>query len=181
MGKSGAGKTTLLLCLLGFLKPQSGKIELANKEITALPIEQRQIAYLPQDYGLFPHLSIGGNIAFSLKVQHIPVSEQNAKVLQLLKLVELPSSFANRSVIELSGGEKQRVALARALAVNPKLFLLDEPLSAIDVETKRAVGKQLRALIKKLHVPAIIISHDPFDARTLGDKTYLLQDGKLKS
>lgn len=179
MGKSGQGKSTLLHCILGFESPDSGDIILDGKDITSLPIEERQIAYVPQDYGLFPHLSVKDNIAFGLAIRNINRIDLEEKVKLLLEIVELPPKIGVRSVIQLSGGEKQRVALARALAIKPKLFLLDEPLSAIDIETKKAVGVDLRELIKKLHLPAIVITHDPADAKTIGDSLYYLSDGKI--
>lgn len=179
MGKSGSGKTTLLLSILGFIVPEAGEVLLNGQNIIFLPIEKRQIAYVPQDYGLFPHLTVKDNIAFGLTVRRVDLTKRQEKVIELLKMVELPSEVADRSVEELSGGEKQRVALARALAIEPRLFLLDEPLSAIDIETKQSVGHELRALIKKLRLPAIIITHDPTDAKTLGDTMYYLSDGKL--
>ena len=103
-----------------------------------------------------------------------------AKAAELLKIVELPAEIADRNIGGLSGGEKQRVALARALAIEPKLFLFDEPLSAIDVETKQTVGRDLRALIKKLHLPAIVITHNPVDAKNIGDTIYHLTNGGLE-
>lgn len=180
MGKSGSGKTTLLLCLLGFVVPEAGEIFFDSQSITPLPIEKRQIAYVPQDYGLFPHLTVKDNIAFGLATARVDANTQKEKVRELLKIVELPFELGGRSIEEISGGEKQRVALARALAIQPKLFLLDEPLSAIDVETKESVGRELRALIKKLNLPAIIITHDSIDAKNLGDTLYYLNDGKLE-
>lgn len=179
MGKSGSGKTTLFLCILGFVVPEAGEIFSDGERISSLPIEKRQIAYVPQDYGLFPHLTVHDNIAFGLVTRNAGADVQKEKVRELLKVVELPSEVGRRSIEEISGGEKQRVALARALAIQPKLFLLDEPLSAIDVETKQTVGRELRTLIKKLRLPAIIITHDPADAKTLGDAIYYLSDGKL--
>lgn len=179
MGKSGSGKTTLLLCILGFVVPETGEIMLDGKNINSLPIEKRQIAYVPQDYALFPHLSVKDNIAFGLTVRKADTETRHAKVNELLKAVELSPEIAGRSVEELSGGEKQRVALARALAIEPRLFLLDEPLSAIDVETKQTVGRELRALIKKLRLPAVIITHDPTDAKNLGDRIYYLSNGTI--
>lgn len=175
-GKSGSGKTTLLLSILGFVSPDQGEIVLDGQEINSLPIEQRHLAYLPQDYGLFPHLTVRENIAFGLTVRNI---HHEGKIRELLRAVQLPFRFADRSVLGLSGGEKQRVALARALAIEPRLFLLDEPLSAIDVETRNSVGKQLRLMIKKLSIPAIIISHDLRDVGVLGDTIYRLERGKL--
>lgn len=179
-GRSGTGKTTLLLNILGFIKPETGTILLNEKDITSFPLEERQLAYVPQDYGLFPHLSVKDNIAFGLAVRNVDKELQEQKVREVLDAVELPYEFAARHVQDLSGGEKQRVALARALVIEPKLFLLDEPLSAVDVETKKSVGKQLRSIIKKLSIPALIVSHDPLDASILGDTIYRLENGQLK-
>lgn len=180
MGKSGSGKTTLLLCILGFIVPEAGEISFDGQNIISLPIEKKQIAYVPQDYGLFPHLSVQDNIGFGLAVRGQDAEARKKKVRELLKIAELPDELGQRNVEKISGGEKQRVALARALAIQPKLFLLDEPLSAIDIETKESVGRELRALIKKLRLPAIIITHDPTDAKNLGDTLYYLNNGKLE-
>lgn len=179
MGKSGSGKTTLLLSVLGFIVPETGEILLNGEEISSWPIEKRQIAYVPQDYALFPHLSVEDNIAFGLTIRKVDVATRKNKVNELLKMVELSPEIAQRSIEDLSGGEKQRVALARALAIQPNLFLFDEPLGAVDIETKESVGRELRLLIKKLRLPAIIITHDPSDAKNLGDTIYYLSNGKL--
>jgi len=179
-GRSGSGKTTLLLCVLGFVSPAEGAIILDGENLGKLPVERRRLAYVPQEYALFPHLSVKENIAFPLAVRGAAGTRQEKKVKELLKIVELPEDFAGRGVSELSGGEKQRVALARALTIEPRLFLLDEPLSAIDPETKLLVGSQLREIIKKLGIPALIISHDPQDARNLGDVIYKLEGGRLE-
>lgn len=179
-GKSGSGKTTLLLSILGFIKPDQGEIVINDKDISFESIEQRQMAYVPQDYGLFPHLTVKENIAFGLKLRNVEETEQHKKIQELFKTVKLSEDFSNRNVAELSGGEKQKVALARALAITPQLFLFDEPLSGIDPETKHFVGKQLRSMIKKLTLPAIIISHDIREAHTLGDTIYTLEKGILR-
>jgi len=179
-GKSGSGKTTLLLCILGFVRQDGGKIVLHGQPIQELPIEERQLGYVPQDYGLFPHLTVEENITFGLKVRERPLTVQKQAVQELLSMVRISPRFAQRQVTDLSGGEKQRVALARALAIKPDLFLLDEPLSAIDPETKETVTKELRALIKKTKIPAIIITHDLQDAKSLGDQRYALKKGKLR-
>lgn len=180
MGKSGVGKTTLLSCILGFEKQDKGTVELAGREIDALPIEERQLAYVPQDYGLFPHLSAHDNIAFGMMARKQPTEMIEQRVHELLQVVELPQVIAKRDVTELSGGEKQRVALARALAIEPKLFLFDEPLSAVDIETRAQVGVELRSIIKKLNIPAIVITHDPNDAKVLADTIYRLEEGVLQ-
>lgn len=177
MGKSGTGKTSLLLCILGFVSLKRGRITIKAQDVTHIPIEDRQLAYLPQDYGLFPHLSVAENISFGLRVRGLPVQQ---KVRELLHAVDLSASISSRNVRQLSGGEQQRVALARALAIAPRAFLLDEPLSAIDIETKEKVGRELRVLIKRLHIPAIIITHDPRDAATLADTVYRLENRRLK-
>lgn len=179
MGKSGVGKTTLLSCILGFEKADAGTIELDGRRIDVLPIEERQIAYMPQDYGLFPHLSVHNNVAFGLMARKEKPEMIEQRVRELLKVVELPQSIAKRGVQELSGGEKQRVALARALAIKPKLFLFDEPLSAIDIEMRSEVGASLKAIIKKLAIPAIVITHDPTDANAIADTVYRMEEGVL--
>lgn len=179
MGKSGVGKTTLLSCILGFERADAGIIELDGRRIDELPIEERQIAYMPQDYGLFPHLSVHNNIAFGMMAHKENVEVIERRVHELLNIVELPQSIAKRGVQELSGGERQRVALARALAIKPKLFLFDEPLSAIDMETRAEVGASLRSIIKKLSIPAIVITHDPADAGVIADSIYRMEGGVL--
>jgi len=180
MGKSGTGKTTLLLCILGFIPIDLGTITCDGIGITTKPIQERQIAYLPQDYALFPHLDVEKNITFGLTVRGTDTANAHLEATRLMQLVELPPDLMQRNVRTLSGGEQQRVALARALAIKPKLFLLDEPLSAIDPETKKQVGTQLRKLIKKLRIPAIIVTHDPRDAALLGDTIYRLENGTLR-
>lgn len=179
MGKSGVGKTTLLSCILGFEQLDGGSIELNGRQIDALPIEERQIAYMPQDYGLFPHLSARDNIAFGLMARKEKKEVIEQRVDELLQTVELTHAISRRNVRELSGGEKQRVALARALAIKPRLFLFDEPLSAIDVDTRAEVGASLRTIIKKLSIPAIVITHDPSDAKVIADVVYRMEDGVL--
>ncbi|EKD23663.1 MAG: Spermidine/putrescine ABC transporter ATP-binding subunit, partial [uncultured bacterium] len=123
MGKSGVGKTTLLSCILGFEKPDSGTIEINGRDVARVAIEERRLAYVSQDYGLFPHLSVRDNIAFGMTIRKKPHTEIDQRVQELLHTVELPKIILNRGVDRLSGGERQRVALARALAVEPKLFL----------------------------------------------------------
>jgi ABC-type Fe3+/spermidine/putrescine transport system ATPase subunit len=178
-GKSGSGKTTLLLCMLGFTDVDGGAISVNGENVASLPTNLRRIGYVPQDYGLFPHLDVSGNIGFALTLRGAHKDEISGAVEKLLDMVELPREFASRRVTDLSGGERQRVALARALATVPRLFLLDEPLSAIDPETKTRVAADLRTLIKKTGVPTVIVTHDPEEARMLADARYRLDGGKL--
>lgn len=179
-GRSGSGKTTLLLCILGFVDPEEGTIEVDGEDVVGRPIERRRIAYVPQDYGLFPHLSAGENVAFGLVIRGIDATTRRKRVGELLDGVELPRAIADRRVDGLSGGEKQRVALARALAVEPRLFLLDEPLSAIDAETKAKVAAEIRAIIKRTGVPTVLVTHDDAEAKMLADAVWRLDGGGLE-
>lgn len=179
MGPSGSGKTTLLLTILGIHKPAKGQIFLNNKEITNLPIESRNIGYLPQDYGLFPHLNVFGNIAYGLKVRGKKKDEQEKRVAEVLTLVEL-QDYEGRKINELSGGQKQRIGLARALAIDPNLLLLDEPLSNIDQITKFEVATHLKNLFDKLDIPIVLVTHNHEDALFLAEKLAIMIDGKIE-
>lgn len=179
MGPSGHGKTTLLLTILGILSPMKGKIVLDGQDITQIPIEKRNIGYLPQDYGLFPHLTVEQNIAFGLRVRGATSHECSEAVQKMLDLVQL-KGLEKRSVLELSGGQKQRVGLARALAVDPRLLLLDEPLSNIDQITKDEVARHLLELFRSLQIPIIFVTHNKEDALMLGEKVAILLDGTIE-
>lgn len=178
MGPSGCGKTTLLLVTLGALKPDKGSIWMGGREITNLSIEERNIGYVPQDFGLFPHLNVYENIAFGLRVKGIPKEEIDEKVKNLLRMVDL-EGFEMRKPKELSGGQKQRVALARALAINPSLLLLDEPLSNIDEVTKAEVITNLKSLQRKTGVTTVCVTHNPEDAFRLGDCIAIMYSGRI--
>lgn len=179
MGPSGSGKSTLLLTILGYLTPTSGSIFLEEQDISELPMEKRNIGYLPQDFGLFPHLNVVENVSFGLRVRGISKAEQLATSKEMLDLLKL-RGFENRSIRELSGGEKQRVALARALATRPKLLLLDEPLSSIDQVTKKDVAIDLKALFYKLDIPIILVTHNVEDAKFLAQTLAIMIDGSIK-
>jgi len=179
MGPSGHGKSTLLLTILGIIPLMKGKIFLNELDISSFPIETRNIGYLPQDYGLFPHMNVQENIAFGLRVRGIPKKERAETAEQMLHLVNL-SGFEKRKVSELSGGEKQRVGLARALAVKPNLLLLDEPLSNIDQVTKREVAQQLKELFRKLEIPIVLVTHNNEDALFLAEKLAIMINGNIE-
>ncbi|MBI5346801.1 MAG: ABC transporter ATP-binding protein [Chlamydiae bacterium] len=179
MGPSGCGKTTLLLTILGIVSSQEGKVTLDHKDVTNLPIENRNIGYLPQDYGLFPHMNVNENISFGLKVRNVPKDLIVDKTTKMLELVDLPG-YGKRKINELSGGEKQRVALARALAIEPSLLLLDEPLSNIDQVTKHEVADQLKQLFQKLNIPIILVTHNYEDAIYLADTIAIMIQGKIE-
>lgn len=179
MGPSGSGKTTLLLTILGIISPFSGKISLNETDITSTPIEIRNIGYLPQDYGLFPHMTVQENVTFGLRVRGIPKQAREKRAQEVLTLVNL-NGFEKRKIDELSGGERQRVGLARALAVDPALLLLDEPLSNIDQVTKYEVAQQLKQLFQKLHIPIILVTHNHEDAIFLADRLAIMIDGAIE-
>lgn len=179
MGASGSGKSTLLLTVLGIVNPSKGKILLNDKEISNLPIELRNIGYLPQDYGLFPHLNVIDNISYGLRMRGMKRNEYEKISLEMLEMVEL-KGFETKKTKELSGGQRQRVGLARALAIKPDLLLLDEPLSNIDNVTKIDVAKQLKELFKKLEIPIILVTHNHEDALFLAETLAILIDGKIE-
>lgn len=178
MGPSGGGKTTLLLSLLGVLKPLQGHIFLNEEEISSKPIEARNIGYLPQDYGLFPHLNVYENVSFGLRVRGIPRAERDPLVTKWLEMVGLPGKGGCK-IAELSGGEKQRVGLARALAVRPSLLLLDEPLSSIDQTTKFEVATSLKTLFAQLTIPTILVTHSHEEASFFPGEVAILLEGKI--
>lgn len=179
MGPSGSGKTTLLLTILGIIKPTSGKVMLNDKDIGMLPIEERNVGYVPQDYGLFPSLNVIDNVSYGLRVRGIDKERQHAAAKEVLELVGL-SGYDSRKMNELSGGQRQRVALARALAIKPDLILLDEPLSNIDQVTKLDVAKHLKSLFGKLQVPIILVTHNHEDALFLSEDLAILIEGRIE-
>ena len=178
MGPSGCGKSTLLLSLVGVLAPLSGKILLNGKNLNGVPIEMRNIGYLPQDYGLFPHLDVQGNIEYGLMVRGVQRAERQKTALEMLELVNL-HGMAHRRIKELSGGQRQRVGLARALAIKPDLILLDEPLSSVDQLTKSEVARKLREVFGRIKIPKIVVTHTPYDAFVLADKLAVMIEGKI--
>ena len=179
MGASGSGKSTLLLTLLGIIAPSIGKVFLNDEDITDFAIESRNIGYLPQDYGLFPHLNVIENVSYGLRIRGMQKKEYESVAQEMLELVEL-KKYAKKTTKELSGGQRQRVGLARALAIKPKLLLLDEPLSNIDQVTKMDVAKELKELFKKLEIPIIIVTHNREDALLLAESLAIMIDGKIE-
>ncbi len=181
LGPSGCGKTTALRCIAGFEKVQAGSIQLAGKEIAAanyhLPAEQRHIGMVFQDYALFPHMSVEQNIAFGLAKQS--KSEQNARVKEMLDLIGL-QGHAKLYPHELSGGQQQRVALARALAPRPKLLLLDEPFSNLDVALRERLCLDVRNILKAEKMTAILVTHDQDEAFMIADVIGVMNDGVIQ-
>ena len=178
MGPSGCGKTTLLLTILGAIKADHGSIIINDRVVNNLPIEERGIAYVPQDFGLFPHLTVYENIGFGLRVRNYLETEKSRIVDSLLEAVDL-KGMGERNPRELSGGQKQRVALARALAISPSLLLLDEPLNSVDEATKEHVRKRLKETLTQMKVTTLCVAHDPEDAFILGDRIAIMYNGRI--
>ena len=181
-GPSGSGKTTILRCLAGLERLTAGRISF-NGEIwsdteagIALPPQNRAIGYLHQDYALFPHMTVGQNVAYALKGLRRP--ERARRVRELLQLLEV-EGLESRRPYQISGGQQQRVALARALIREPRLLLLDEPLSALDGPTRHSLRWQLRDLLRKLGIPTILVTHDWVEALMLGDELKVIKEGRI--
>ena len=179
LGPSGCGKTTTLRMIAGFETPTSGRILLRDQDITALPPQKRGVGMVFQNYALFPHLNVFENVAFGLKSARVAASDIAPRVADALARVDL-AGYEKRKVQELSGGQQQRVALARALAPEPALLLLDEPLSNLDAAFRERTRVELRALLKRLGITAVFVTHDQEEAFALSDRIVLLEAGAVQ-
>jgi putative spermidine/putrescine transport system ATP-binding protein len=179
LGPSGCGKTTLLRMIAGLEEPSSGRIVIDDEDITDVPTHKRNLGMVFQSLALFPHLSVGENIAYPLRIRGVAREEQAKRTQELLRMVHLPGS-ADRPVAKLSGGQRQRVAIARALALSPRLFLLDEPLSALDAKLREAMQVELRQLQQRLGITTIVVTHDQREAMTMADLVVVMGDGKIR-
>jgi ABC-type sulfate/molybdate transport systems ATPase subunit len=165
-GPSGAGKTTLLRLIAGIIRPQRGVIALDGRTLTDtaagtfVPPNRRNVAILFQEYALFPHLDVSANIAYGLRARNIQRAERDQRVASMLERFDI-ATLGHARVTELSGGQRQRVALARALVIEPAALLLDEPLAALDVATRKRVRTELAAQLHHVNVPTLFVSHDP--------------------
>jgi putrescine transport system ATP-binding protein len=178
LGPSGCGKTTLLRMLAGFERPSEGRILLDGADISAVPPYRRPVNMVFQSYALFPHLTVAGNVAFGLKQERLPRTEIEARVRDSLTLVKL-DEFGERKPDQLSGGQRQRVALARALVKRPRVFLLDEPLAALDKKLREDTQFELMDLQSKLGLTFIIVTHDQEEAMTMADRIAVMNQGRL--
>jgi putative spermidine/putrescine transport system ATP-binding protein len=178
VGASGSGKTTTLRITAGYEPADSGTVELDGKDITRLPPQQRDFGMVFQHYALFPHLSVEENVAFGLEARGVGRASRLARARAALAGVGLETA-GPRPVQSLSGGEQQRVALARALVIEPRVLLLDEPLSNLDPTLRRSTREELRALLRRQRVTALFVSHDQDDAFAIADRVALLSRGRL--
>jgi putative spermidine/putrescine transport system ATP-binding protein len=179
LGPSGCGKTTTLRMVAGFLPPTSGRVLFDNEDVTSLPAYKRSTGMVFQSYALFPHMTAAQNVGFGLEMRGLSPPERDSKVEQALKLVRL-SHLADRLPRELSGGQQQRVALARALVINPKLFLLDEPLSNLDAKLRSEVRIEIRALQQRLGLTTLLVTHDREEALTMADRLVVMDGGRVR-
>ena len=179
LGPSGSGKTTTLRMLGGFETPDGGRLVVDGEDVTRLPPQKRRFGMVFQHYALFPHLDVRGNVAFGLETLGVKGAELERRVEEALTLVELGGLGARR-VDQLSGGQQQRVALARALAPEPRVLLLDEPLSNLDPTLRERTRKELRALIQRVGITTVFVTHDQEDAFDLADEVAILRAGQLQ-
>lgn len=178
LGPSGAGKTLLLRTLAGFQAPARGRVRIAGRDVTGEPPERRRVGYVVQEYALFPHRTVLENVRFPLRFRDGREGRPRWTPEEALRLLGI-ESLADRRPATLSGGERQRVALARALVREPELFLLDEPLSALDAPARETLREELRAVLERLGVTAVYVTHDRLEALVLGDRLALLERGRL--
>lgn len=178
LGPSGSGKTTCLRMIAGFERPSTGEIQLYGRDVTHLPAYDREVNTVFQDYALFPHMTVGENIAYGLMVKKVPKAEREAEVKDMLALVRLPD-MARRKPSQLSGGQRQRVALARALINKPKVLLLDEPLGALDLKLRQQMQVELKAIQHEVGITFIFVTHDQEEALTMSDRIAVFDYGQI--
>lgn len=178
LGASGCGKTTLLRCIAGLETPTSGSIHFGSREVTKMPPHKREAAMVFQSYALWPHLTVGQNIAFGLEERKVPKPEIKRRVEEALEMVQLPG-FGERSIDQMSGGQQQRVSLARALVVRPKCLLLDEPLSNLDAQLRVEMRREIRRIVKENGLTGIYVTHDQEEALAMADRMAVLTRGKI--
>ncbi|CAB49078.1 tungstate ABC transporter ATP-binding protein WtpC [Pyrococcus abyssi] len=178
LGPSGAGKTVLLEIIAGIIEPDEGRIILNGVDVTSYPPEKRNLAYIPQDYALFPHMTVYDNIAFGLKLRRISRQEIDRKVKEISKVLGI-EHLLHRKPRTLSGGEKQRVAIARALVIEPELLLLDEPFANLDVQTKSRFMTEMKVWRKELGFTSLHVTHSFEEAISLGDRVGVMLRGRL--
>jgi putative spermidine/putrescine transport system ATP-binding protein len=178
LGPSGSGKTTILMILAGFVRPNAGSIKVGEEEIVAMPPHKRNVGMVFQNYALFPHMDVFQNVAFPLRQRAVGAAEIASRVREALGLVQL-GEYAERRVDQLSGGQRQRVALARAIVFEPRILLMDEPLSALDKKLRERMQIEIRHLHERLGMTTIYVTHDQREAITMSDRVAVMNAGKI--
>jgi putative spermidine/putrescine transport system ATP-binding protein len=179
LGPSGSGKTTLLRMIAGFERPDSGTIELGGRDVTSLPPHMRETNTVFQDYALFPHMTVGQNIGYGLRIKHVAGAERRNRVERALQMVRL-SGLENRKPNQLSGGQRQRVALARAVINEPEVLLLDEPLGALDLKLRQEMQIELKQIQKEVGITFVYVTHDQEEALTMSDRMAVMSNGQIE-
>ena len=178
LGPSGSGKTTCLRLIAGFEQPNEGHIEIFGETAEGVPPYKRNVNTVFQDYALFPHMTVGENVAYGLRIKGVDRAEREAKAKAALAMVKL-AGYEERRPAQLSGGQRQRVALARALVNGPKVLLLDEPLGALDLKLREQMQEELKALQKQLGITFVFVTHDQGEALSMADRVAVFNDGKI--
>jgi len=182
LGPSGSGKTTTLRLIAGFERPDAGRIELAGRDVTGRPPYLRDVNTVFQDYALFPHMTVGENVAYGLRVKGVPRAERRKRVDEVLNVVRLPG-LGDRKPAQLSGGQRQRVALARALVNHPQVLLLDEPLGALDLKLRQEMQTELKRIqraVSEVGITFVYVTHDQEEALTMSDRLAVFNEGRIE-
>jgi putative spermidine/putrescine transport system ATP-binding protein len=179
LGPSGSGKTTCLRMIAGFERPDEGRVELAGRDVTDLPPYERDVNTVFQDYALFPHLSVGENVEYGLRIAKIGKNERRKRASEALELVRL-GGYERRRPGQLSGGQRQRVALARALVNRPRVLLLDEPLGALDLKLRQQMQQELRSIQGEVGITFVYVTHDQEEALTMSDRLAVFNAGRIE-
>jgi putative spermidine/putrescine transport system ATP-binding protein len=179
LGPSGSGKTTTLRMIAGFEDPSGGTVELAGREVSDVPPYDRAVNTVFQDYALFPHMTVGENVAYGLRVAGVSKAERNGRRDEALEMVRLPG-YGDRKPGELSGGQRQRVALARAIVNRPKVLLLDEPLGALDLKLREQMQVELKSIQGEVGITFVYVTHDQDEALTMSDRVAVFNEGRIE-
>jgi putative spermidine/putrescine transport system ATP-binding protein len=179
LGPSGSGKTTTLRMIAGFEEPTSGSVELAGQDVVGVPPYDRAVNTVFQDYALFPHMTVGDNVEYGLRVAKVPKAERSARGAEALEMVRL-EGYAGRKPAELSGGQAQRVALARAIVNRPKVLLLDEPLGALDLKLREQMQTELKTIQGEVGITFVYVTHDQDEALTMSNRIAVFNEGRIE-
>jgi putative spermidine/putrescine transport system ATP-binding protein len=182
LGPSGSGKTTTLRLIAGFERPDEGRIELGGADVTNRAPYERDVNTVFQDYALFPHMTVAENVAYGLRVRHVPRAERKRRVEEILRVVRLPE-LGNRKPVQLSGGQRQRIALARSLVNTPKVLLLDEPLGALDLKLRQEMQIELKRIqreVSDIGITFVYVTHDQEEALTMSDRLAVFNEGRIE-